>query len=169
MSAARERNRSGHESTDSGNGSGCDGNVLPTQPQSHNSLHSSNGIRRDLSSSSPVTPGEEHQPVAGLDVFIDHISYKVGDLGHVVPIHGDYNPEEGDCRYMAPELLSDDIDRDVLTKADIFSLGLTIYEAASLKKLPKNSLEDPSYERIKAGDLPHVEGYSKEFNSLLKV
>ena len=70
---------------------------------------------------------------------------------------------------MAPELLAYDVERDKLPKADIFSLGLTLYEAASLQYLPKNSLEDPMYERIKNGDLPFVEGYSKEFNQLLKV
>ena len=103
---------------------------------------------------------------AGTD---DRISYKIGDLGHVAPIFGEHIPEEGDCRYMAPELLADDVDREKLTKADIFSLGLTLYEAASLMEMPKNSLEDPMYERIKSGDLPFVEGYSKEFNLLIKV
>jgi len=97
------------------------------------------------------------------------ISYKIGDLGHVVPIYGENIPEEGDCRYMAPELLTYDIDREKLPMADIFSLGLTLYEAASLQELPKNSIDDPMYERLKSGDLPFIEGYSKEFNQLLKV
>ena len=70
---------------------------------------------------------------------------------------------------MAPELLAMDINREWLTKADIFSLGLTLYAAASLKDLPKNSLEDPEYENIKAGQLPYLESYSKDFNALLKV
>lgn len=108
---------------------------------------------------------ENHLSSTGLD---DRISYKIGDLGHVAPIYGEHIPEEGDCRYMAPELLADDVDRDKLPKADIFSLGLTLYEAASLQELPKNSLEDSTYERIKSGDLPFVEGYSKEFNQLIK-
>lgn len=99
----------------------------------------------------------------------DRVAYKIGDLGHVAPIHGEAIPEEGDCRYMAPELLAMDVNRDLLTKADVFSLGLTLYEAASLKELPKNSLEDPEYEKIKAGDLPYLDGYSKDFNALLKV
>ena len=48
-----------------------------------------------------------------------------------------------------------------------FSLGLTLYEAASLKDLPKNSLEDQEYEKLKAGQLPYLDGYSKDFNNLL--
>lgn len=37
---------------------------------------------------------------------------------------------EGDCRYMAPELLSDSQESEIpdLTKADIYSFGATIYE-----------------------------------------
>ena len=99
----------------------------------------------------------------------DRVSYKIGDLGHVAPIHGDSIPEEGDCRYMAPELLEHVINRELLAKADIFSLGLTLFEAASLRELPKNSLEDLEYENLKAGQLPYLEGYSKDFNNLLKV
>ena len=97
------------------------------------------------------------------------MSYKIGDLGHVAQVHGDSIPEEGDCRYMAPELLEMHIDREMLVKADIFSLGLTLYEAASLKDLPKNSLEDQEYEKLKAGQLPYLDGYSKDFNNLLKA
>jgi hypothetical protein len=70
---------------------------------------------------------------------------------------------------MAPELLEHDINRELLTKADIFSLGLTLFEAASLRELPKNSLEDMEYEKLKSGQLPYLDGYSKDFNNLLKV
>merc|ERR1712025_72833 len=47
--------------------------------------------------------------------------------------------------------------------------GLTLFEAASLKDLPKNSLEDQEYEKLKAGQLPYLDGYSKDFNNLLKA
>ena len=113
---------------------------------------------------------DAHFVVGGSEVGVDQrISYKIGDLGHIALIHGDHIPEEGDCRYMAPELLAYDVNREKLPKADIFSLGLTLYEAASLQDLPKNSLEDPMYECFKGGNLPFLEGYSKEFNQLLKV
>jgi len=97
------------------------------------------------------------------------IQYKIGDLGHVVPVHGgEISPEEGDCRYMAPEFLQMDMDKSLLSKADIFSLGLSLYEAASLKHLPKNSLDDVNYESIKNGDIPYLTRYSREFNNLLR-
>jgi len=95
-------------------------------------------------------------------------SYKIGDLGHVTSLfEGDMAPEEGDCRYMAPEMLLMDVNRSQLHKADIFSLGLTVYEAASLKTLPKNSFDDPNYETIREGKLPNLSRYSRKFNSLL--
>ena len=46
---------------------------------------------------------------------------------------------------MAPELLAHNVDSD-LTKADTFSLGMTLFECASLLELPRNSMEDPSWE-----------------------
>jgi len=98
----------------------------------------------------------------------DKLCYKIGDLGHVAPIHGgEVSPEEGDCRYMAPEFLEMEVDRSRLTKADIFSLGLTVFEAASLRQLPRNSLDDPNYENLKQGKLPYLSFYSAGFNNLL--
>ena len=97
------------------------------------------------------------------------VDYKIGDLGHVAHIYAeDISPEEGDCRYMAPEFLQMEVDPRKLSKADIFSLGLTIYEAASLTPLPKNSYDDPNYENIHRGKLPFLQSYSKRFNSLIQ-
>ena len=68
---------------------------------------------------------------------------------------------------MAPEFLQMDVDPSKLTKADIFSLGLTIYEAASLNVLPRNSLDDPNYENIKRGKLQYLSWYSEDLNNLI--
>ena len=96
------------------------------------------------------------------------LTYKLADFGHVVPLQADdVEPEEGDCRYMAPELLALVIDRSRLTQADIFSLGLTLFEAASLLHLPRNSLDDPQYENIKNGQIPHLSRYSQELNDMI--
>jgi len=99
---------------------------------------------------------------------MDNSCYKIGDLGHVSSLcEGEMTPEEGDCRYMAPEMLLMDLNRSQLHKGDIFSLGLSVYEAATLKTLPKNSFDDPEYEMIRDGRLPYLEKYSRQFNSFL--
>ena len=99
---------------------------------------------------------------------VSSCDYKIGDLGHVAHIYSDnISPEEGDCRYMAPEFLQMDVDPKQLYKADIFSLGLTLFEAASLTSLPKNSYDDPGYENYRRGRLPQLSDYSSKFNNLL--
>ena len=57
--------------------------------------------------------------------------YKIADLGlsRIAEITASEDINEGDSRYLAPELLNDSSDNlPDLTKADIFSLGVTIYE-----------------------------------------
>ena len=55
--------------------------------------HSPNPHRAEVDEAS--SPGEGEK-----------VHYKIGDLGHVACIHGgEVSPEEGDCRYMAPEFL----------------------------------------------------------------
>jgi wee1-like protein kinase len=65
--------------------------------------------------------------------------FKIGDLGLLT--HGiSKEVEEGDCRYMAPELLNEETEKD-LTKSDIYALGMTLIEILSGKPLPKNGNE----------------------------
>lgn len=93
----------------------------------------------------------------------EEITYKIGDLGHVTSIN---NPqvEEGDCRYLPTEILREDLAH--LTKADIFSLGLTVYECGGGGPLPKNG---PEWHEIRNGNLKDLPQYSRDLNELLKV
>ncbi|XP_062515463.1 wee1-like protein kinase [Corticium candelabrum] len=94
---------------------------------------------------------------------VNQIIYKIGDMGHVTSI---YHPqvEEGDCRYMARELLQEDYSD--LQKADILSLGLTVFVMGGGGELPKNG---PEWHRIRDGCLPDLIHCSSPFNQLLKA
>lgn len=53
--------------------------------------------------------------------------YKLADLGQCHETnHSLENIEEGDAKYLAPEILS--FEFSDLPKADIFSFGMTLYE-----------------------------------------
>lgn len=63
--------------------------------------------------------------------------YKLADLGmarFLTKITYDTNIPEGDCRYLAKELLSREVLNYIpdLKKSDIFSLGITVFELLTL-------------------------------------
>uniref|UniRef100_A0A7S4PWX3 Protein kinase domain-containing protein n=1 Tax=Alexandrium monilatum TaxID=311494 RepID=A0A7S4PWX3_9DINO len=111
---------------------------------------------------------------AHLDVKPDNIlfghdgCYKIADLGLATPTRerGGGQVPEGDCRYLAKELLQGSFDD--LTKADVFSLGLVCYElATSPKELPQNGDE---WQALRDGcvDAALMQHLSAEFLRLLR-
>jgi len=142
----------------------------PSSPSQSPKAFCRNSTDPNSTDSGNFTPSKMEEPLGSPGgAEGDKVNYKIGDLGHVASVWGGFMaPEEGDCRYMAPELLQMEPERSYLPKADMFSLGLTMFAAASLQPLPRNSSDGPLYERLKSGDLPYLDNYSKEFNNLLK-
>eukprot|EP00873_Tetraselmis_striata_P012281 jgi/Tetstr1/432545/TSEL_021918.t1 len=79
--------------------------------------------------------------VAHLDIKPDNVyrdslgNFCVGDFGMAV-IRNEWAAEDGDGDYVAPEML--DNHQTPGAPADIYSLGVTMYECATLKKLPRS-------------------------------
>lgn len=77
--------------------------------------------------------------------------YKIGDLGMVTQVKGPNSHDdlqEGDVRFLAREVLRDN--REQLQKADIFSLGASVYSMMICRDLPRNG---PEWNNIRDGQL----------------
>ena len=88
---------------------------------------------------------------------------KICDLGLATRADSKYGVEDGDPRYLAPELLDEDFSD--LPKADIFSLGASIYELALGQPLPRSG---PGWKQLRCGRPPELSGYSQRFYGMLK-
>lgn len=130
------------------------------------------GLRASTSSTEYCDDGfeDDHAELGGgsgangfLGSSVEHVTYKIGDLGHVTSIN-DPQVEEGDCRYLPVEILREDFTH--LCKADIFALGITLYEAGGGGALPKNG---DMWHELRNGRVPDLPRLSREFNDLIKV
>jgi len=118
-------------------------------------MHGQNIVHLDLKPDNIYLTGNEDKP-----------TFKIGDLGLAASSLETSLKEvtEGDSRYLAKELLSTEHVNIDLTKADMFSLGATIYECAIGKPLPNNGNE---WHEIRKGNLSLAPHFSPTFKSLL--
>jgi len=103
------------------------------------------------------------QAYAHLDLKPENIlvsenhTYKIGDFGQSRNSKCNLNKEdieEGDSRYLAPELLeAKDIEVD-LTCSDIFSLGMTLYEILTRDTIEGNG---PRWHELRNGMLGRLD------------
>lgn len=84
------------------------------------------------------------------------IIYKIGDLGHVAHTDNLSDVEDGDGRYLPKEMLSGKYDSSTIMKVDIFSLGMTVYEAVSALRLPSDG---PEWHFLRDGFVPDIEDF----------
>jgi len=93
-----------------------------------------------------------HLDIKPENIFTKNGSYKLGDFGLASGVSAQ-SDEEGDSRYLAREMLGKPSD---LTKCDIFSLGITMYEVClGGRSLPGCGQE---WQDIRDGKLLHLAG-----------
>lgn len=86
--------------------------------------------------------GMVHLDIKPDNIFIKNNHYKLGDFGLASTTSNVENDiEEGDARYMPRELLDDNNCSLDLTKCDIFSLGVTMYEVCRGHPVPCDGQE----------------------------
>ena len=111
---------------------------------------------------------DEHDYFFDTDDERTDIIYKLTDLGHVSQISLAAVEEDGDSRYLALEALQRAQSKQLnLAKCDIFSLGLTLYVAATNDELPRQGNEWQQL-RLNIGEslrsIPHC---TSQLNQLL--
>ena len=109
--------------------------------------------------------GMVHLDIKPENIFIKNDQFKLGDFGLVSKVSA-HDVEEGDSRYMSMELLSGD--HTDLTKSDIFSLGISLYEIClgGVRPLPTNG---PEWQSLRSANFPALASTPGEMLRLLQV
>ncbi|CAN6237074.1 unnamed protein product [Urochloa humidicola] len=107
--------------------------------------------------------GIAHLDVKPDNIYVRNGVYKLGDFGCATLINSSLAIEDGDSRYMPPEMLNDKYEH--LDKVDIFSLGATIYELIRGTPLPESG---PHFTSIREGKIALLPGCPMQFQSLIK-
>lgn len=84
---------------------------------------------------------------------------KIGDFGLAGSIGSSGDGQEGDTRYLPPELLASATRH---TSADIFSLGLTLYEIATDEQIEMPS-DGPRWHQLRSSDEPTLPACRGEY------
>lgn len=109
--------------------------------------------------------GMVHLDIKPENIFIKNDQFKLGDFGLVSKV-SEHDVEEGDSRYMSMELLSGD--HSDLTKSDLFSLGITLYELClgGIRHLPTNG---PEWQSLRAGNFMSLANTPNEMQHMIKL
>lgn len=108
--------------------------------------------------------GIAHLDVKPDNIYVRNGVYKLGDFGCATLIDRSLAIEDGDSRYMPPEMLNDKYEH--LDKVDIFSLGAAIYELIRGTQLPDSG---PQFTSLREGKIALLPGCPMQFQSLIKV
>mmetsp|Transcript_14793 Transcript_14793/g.27829 ORF Transcript_14793/g.27829 Transcript_14793/m.27829 type:complete len:728 (-) Transcript_14793:90-2273(-) len=107
--------------------------------------------------------GKVHLDIKPDNIFVKDDMFKLGDFGLAVEESTVGEVEEGDCRYMCRDLMSGN-HRD-LTKCDIFSLGITLYQVIVDRDLPPDGQE---WHDLRSGKLGSMTNAPLELQEIIR-
>lgn len=112
-----------------------------------------------------------HMDIKPGNILVKHDAagerFLLGDFGLATIAKSGQEIQEGDTRFMPPELLQFECSSTELQRSDIFSLGATMLSLALGRDLPKNG---QGWYDLRKGNLPPLPAnFSKEFEALIRV